>query len=144
MVREDRIRDTGTIPGRSADFDVDQFLTASAEAELQRVHDQLDAKNQQIERRVTLYEDTVTSLKTDLREVDHELKRLTRTSEHRPRLEARRDSLRGDLTEARRRFQKDLRVLEDEKLALEEELEEIVEARVLVEGLGSDDEDQPS
>lgn len=119
----------------AAGFDVTQFLATTAESELDRLQRQLDAKEAQIQSRVQLYDSTVSRLKTEIREVDHELSRHVRTSEKRPRLERRLDELRSDLVEARRRFQAELRELEDAKLALEAKLEEQLEAQLLAEGL---------
>lgn len=69
-----------------------------------------------------------------LRVVERGLDRFKRTSEDRPRLEARWNDLRGELGGERHRFQRELGELEDAKLEMEAEVEELVEAWVLVEG----------
>ncbi|QLG61952.1 hypothetical protein [Halorarum salinum] len=137
MERENTPRDT-EYQDAAAGFDVTQFLAATAESELERVQRQLTAKEAQIQSRIQLYDSTVARLKTEIREVDHELSRHVRTSEKRPRLERRLDELHSELTEARRRFQAELREMEDAKLALEAEWEELVEAQVLAEGMRAD------
>lgn len=85
---------------------------------------------------VQLYEETVADLELSLKRVEAELERCSRTCEERPRLEGRRDRLWRDVEEARRRFQADQRELEDAKLALEAEIEELVEAAAMLDWLG--------
>ena len=82
-----------------------------------------------------MYEETTVTLELEMKRVEREFSRCTRTSDERPRLERRLDGLRQDVIAEHRRFQAELRELEDELLDVKEELAEVREAESLLEDI---------
>lgn len=99
----------------------------------ERLERKLEAKEVQIASRTELYQNMIGRLKRELRELNREMNLLQRTSPDRPRLEERRDELTSNLESERRRFQRVLRELEDDRMDIIEELEELGETQNLAD-----------
>lgn len=119
------------------DFDLSGYLSKTSTAAHERIQWQLEAKEAQIDSRTELYEDQVGRLWTEIDQRCDELEALEskmwRTDEREERVAEKLSHLYGELREVRQRFHRELRELEDERIALQQELDATEEDQDLMD-----------
>lgn len=128
-----------TETGREAaqsDFDLSGYLSRTSTAASERIQWQLQAKEAQIESRAELYEEQVERLWTEIDQRVDELEwlenKMWRTDEDEERVAEKLSHLYGELRELRQQFHRKLRELEDERIALQQELDTVDDGQELV------------
>ncbi len=117
-------------------FDLTSYLSKTSASAAERLQRQLQAKEAQITSRVELYEDQVNRLWEQIDAHCDELEALEnkmwRTDEDEERVAQKLSHLYGELREVRQRFHRELRELEDERVALQQELDRLDDGEELV------------
>ena len=134
-------------PGEALDFDIESFLEESQELERQRLEEELERIDQQLEQREKIYNVTTRELESKLEWYVDRLQELYRRQfssdeEKKERLKTKIEDFYSELRQERRSAWRDKQELEKERRELLRELDEI-EAQDLVEDLLSN-EGQPS
>lgn len=117
-------------------FDLTAYLSKTATAAHERLQRQIEAKEAQITSRTELYEDQVNRLWEQIDAHCDELEALEnkmwRTDEDEERVAQKLSHLYGELRDVRQRFHRELRELEDERIALQQELDRLDDGEELV------------
>lgn len=122
---------------RSPDFDVEAYFTQTTESQREQLIRQYNAVEQQIEHRVELYEEAESELRWEIGQETDRLEtyrdRWTETRETEEAVKDRLDDLYTDLREEQREFQYEVRELEDRRMEVVEQLEELDEMEDVVD-----------